>query len=212
VTRSAVFDESGLVAGVVQDAGTGRVLMVGWLNEESLELTRRTGRVHFWSRSRKTLWMKGETSGNTLEVEDIAVDCDGDAVLLRVRPAGPTCHKGATSCFDEAERRPLQGFSSLEELWDVIVDRAEHRPPGSYTTALLGGGVDRVGRKVTEEATEVLLAAKDHAFGSAPPGRLVEESADLLFHLLVLLAEREIQPAQVLAELRNRAGAGHREA
>jgi phosphoribosyl-ATP pyrophosphohydrolase/phosphoribosyl-AMP cyclohydrolase len=200
------FDGSGLVAGVVQDAGTGRVLMLGWMNAEAVEKTLTSGVVHFWSRSRNTLWMKGETSGNTLELVDAEVDCDGDAMLLQVNPAGPTCHTGATSCFDAGASDPVaaQGFAGLERLWAVIASRARDRPENSYTTTLIEGGVDAAGRKVAEEATEVLLAAKDHAAGSGPADRIVEESADLIYHLLVLLAERGVAPREVVAELRRR--------
>ncbi len=200
------FDADGLVAGIVQDADTGQVLMLGWLSPESLRLTRETGNVHFWSRSRRRLWMKGETSGNTLHLVDLAADCDGDALLLRVRPAGPACHTGTTSCFDDGPGRRLQGFAGLEALWDVIAARAAARPAGSYTTTLLDGGVDVAGRKVTEEATEVLLAAKDHETGNATDARLAEEAADLVYHLLVLLAERGVAPSSVMGELRRRAG------
>ncbi len=199
------FDESGLAAGIVQDADTGKVLMLGWLNAESLERTVTTGKVHFWSRSRQQLWMKGETSGNVLDLVAISTDCDGDALLISARPAGPTCHTGMVSCFDDAAGAELQGFSSLESLWAVIADRAATRPEGSYTASLLEGGVDAAGRKVTEEATEVLLAAKDHAAGTVPATRLAEEAADLVYHLLVLLAERGVEPAEMLTELRRRA-------
>lgn len=197
------FDDRGLIPGIVQDAATGRVLMLGWLNEESLRLTLKTGTVHFWSRSRNSLWMKGETSGNTLAVVDVALDCDGDALLIQADPAGPTCHTGSTSCFDGAGT-VAQGFADLERLWAVIADRAAQRPEGSYTTALLEGGVDAVGRKVTEEATEVLLAAKDHAAGVGEGARVSEEAADLVYHLLVQLAERGIAPTDMLAVLRAR--------
>ena len=193
------FDEAGLVPGIVQDADTGRVLMLGYLNAESLRLTAETGFVTFWSRSRRELWRKGETSGNTLALVDIAADCDGDALLIRARPAGPTCHTGAISCFGDAEDR---SFAELDALWAVIVSRAAERPPGSYTTALLEGGVDAVGRKVTEEATEVLLAAKDNAVGAG--NRVAEEAADLVYHLLVLLAERNTTPNDLLEELSTR--------
>lgn len=198
--RELRFDTKGLVPGIVQDAATGRVLMLGYLNEESLRLTRETGFVHFWSRSRGELWRKGETSGNTLRVVDIAVDCDGDALLVRAQPAGPTCHTGAVSCFEGGD--PVRSFAELDELWHVIADRAAQRPAGSYTTSLLEGGVDAVGRKVTEEATEVLLAAKDNAAGAGD--RVAEEAADLVYHLLVLLAERDVAPAEVLEELASR--------
>lgn len=201
------FDDRGLVPGVVQDAATGRVLMLGWLNEESLRRTIETGFVHFWSRSRHSLWMKGESSGNTLSLVDVAADCDSDALLLRVRPAGPTCHTGARSCFDTDldATQAIQGFATLEDLWAVVAERAEQRPEGSYTTLLLDGGVDAVARKVTEEATEVLLAAKDHAAGTGPGERIAEEAADLVYHLLVLMAERGLSPAAMLDELRSRA-------
>ena len=193
------FDAAGLVPGIVQDAETGQVLMLGYLNAESLRLTAETGFVTFWSRSRSELWRKGETSGNTLTVVDIEADCDGDALLIRARPAGPTCHTGAVSCFGDATDR---SFGELDALWSVIASRAAERPPGSYTTKLLEGGVDAVGRKVTEEATEVLLAAKDNAVGAGD--RVAEEAADLLYHLLVLLAERNTTPGDVLDELATR--------
>jgi phosphoribosyl-ATP pyrophosphohydrolase/phosphoribosyl-AMP cyclohydrolase len=198
------FDDRGLVAGIVQDADTGRVLMLGWLNAESLRLTRETGDVTFWSRSRSELWRKGETSGNTLSLVDIAVDCDGDALLITARPAGPTCHTGAVSCFDADPVAPQRSFAELDHLWRVIAQRAAERPEGSYTTRLLDAGVEGPGRKITEEATEVLLAAKDHAAGTADDARVAEEAADLVYHLLVLLAERNVDPAAVLAELESR--------
>jgi phosphoribosyl-ATP pyrophosphohydrolase/phosphoribosyl-AMP cyclohydrolase len=199
------FDDRGLVPGIVQDVATGRVLMLGWLNADSLRLTEETRQVHFWSRSRQELWRKGETSGNTLDLVDVAVDCDGDALLLRVHPAGPTCHTGTTSCFGPGEPAAPQGFDQLERLWEVIARRNAERPEGSYTAALLDEGVDAVGRKVVEEATEVLIAAKDHAAGEGDRSRVAEEAADLLYHLLVQLAEREVAPAEVLTELRHRA-------
>lgn len=193
------FDGAGLVPGIVQDADTGQVLMLGYLNAESVRLTEETGFVTFWSRSRRRLWRKGETSGHALSVVDMALDCDGDALLIRARPAGPTCHTGAVSCFGDA---PDRSFAELDALWAVIASRAAERPPDSYTTSLLEGGVDVVGRKVTEEATEVLLAAKDDAVGAGD--RVAEEAADLLYHLLVLLAERNVTPSDVLEELIHR--------
>jgi len=196
------FDENGLVPGIVQHARSGRVLMVAYLNEESLELTRETGEVHFWSRSRREIWRKGATSGNTMDVERISTDCDGDALLIQVIPAGPACHTGAASCFDDSEE--VQEPLVPPELWSVIAARAADRPEGSYTVALLEGGVDAVGRKLTEEATEVLLAAKDHAAGTGPVDRVAEEAADLVYHLLVLLAERGLSPADVAGVLRER--------
>ena len=195
------FDAAGLVAGIVQDAETKRVLMLGWLNAESLRLTRESGQVTFWSRSRGELWRKGETSGNTLELVDLAVDCDGDALLISARPAGPTCHTGTVSCFGEVDELPDRSFAELDHLWRVISQRAEDRPEGSYTARLLAKGVEGPGRKVTEEATEVLLAAKDHSARLADDQRVAEEAADLVYHLLVLLAERGIEPELVLEEL-----------
>jgi phosphoribosyl-AMP cyclohydrolase / phosphoribosyl-ATP pyrophosphohydrolase len=209
----------GLVPGVVQDRIDGRVLMVGYLDAEALAATLETGQVHFHSRSRGRLWRKGETSGNVLRLRSIALDCDGDALLLTVDPVGPTCHRGTRSCFDPADgvatgESPLpaeQGFAWLETLWATIADRVTIRPAGSYTAHLLDGGVDAVGRKVTEEATEVLLAAKDDAAaeGAGQPrdatrAALAGEAADLVYHSLVLLAERQLPAGSVIAELRAR--------
>jgi phosphoribosyl-ATP pyrophosphohydrolase/phosphoribosyl-AMP cyclohydrolase len=205
----------GLVAGVVQDVADGRVLMVGWLDTEALAATLETGDVHFHSRSRDRLWRKGETSGNVLRLRSLALDCDGDALLLGVEPAGPTCHRGTRSCFDaDGSAEPsAQGFAWLESLWSTIAQRAADRPEGSYTVTLLDGGVDVAGRKVTEEATEVLLAAKnDEAAESAGADRtgtrteLAGEAGDLLYHALVLLAERGLEPDAVIDILRTRHG------
>jgi phosphoribosyl-ATP pyrophosphohydrolase/phosphoribosyl-AMP cyclohydrolase len=212
------YGADGLVAAVVQDAADGRVLMVGWQDAEAIEATLRTGEVHFHSRSRDALWRKGETSGNTLTVVSAELDCDADAVLIRARPAGPTCHTGARSCFDveaerEAEREAptesIQGFDWLETLWATIAERARKRPPGSYTSRLLEGGVDAVARKVAEEATEVVMAAKDDAVAQAsgaerPREALAGELADLLYHALVLCAERGLPPGEVIEVLRTR--------
>ncbi len=196
-----VYDERGLAPAIVQDARTGRVLMLGYVNATALEATRRTGFLHFWSRSRNRLWKKGETSGNVLEVVSLGRDCDGDALLVQVLPAGPTCHTGAVSCFAAEAGR---GAATLDRLWETIVARATLRPEGSYTVELLDGGVDACARKVIEEAGEVVLAAKDHAVGG-PATRVVEEAADLLYHLLVLLAERDVPFPEVAAELDRRA-------
>lgn len=176
-----------LRAAIVQDARTDRVLMLGWMNEEAERLTRETGEVWFWSRSRERLWRKGETSGNTLAVEELRDDCDGDALLVRAVPAGPTCHTGATSCFAPG-------------LWRTIAQRAAERPEGSYTAELLNAGVGACARKVGEEAVEVTVAALDET-----DDRLVEEAADLVYHLYVLLAARGIDLARVEDALRARA-------
>ena len=198
------FDAHGLVPGIVQDQQSGHVLMLGYLNRESLQLTLSTGEVHFWSRSRQELWRKGATSGNTLDLVDLRVDCDGDTLLLLVRPHGPTCHEGTTTCFDRTGGEQPAGFGVLAELWSVILQRADQHPEGSYTVSLLEGGVDAVARKVLEEAGEVMLTAKDHATGSADDRRLAEEVADLAYHTLVLLAERGIDPDDVAAVLESR--------
>ena len=211
MTVDPQYADDGLVPAIVQDATDGRVLMLAWMDEEALNATLATGEVHFHSRSRKTLWRKGETSGNVLRLVSVAQDCDQDALLVTVDPEGPTCHRGTRSCFDPEGApadRSTQGFAWLESLWSTIDERARTRPAGSYTAELLEGGVDRVGRKVMEEATEVLMAAKDDATGSTPARRsaLAGECADLLYHLLVLLAERDVRPSNVVAELRRRHG------
>ena len=214
-----VWGPSGLVPGIVQDAGDGRVLMLAYVDAEALAATLATGEVHFHSRSRDRLWRKGETSGDVLHLVDISLDCDGDALLFQVNPVGPTCHRGTRSCFDKADAvapapsAPVaaapQGFEWLENLWATIDSRAGVDPATSYTARLLAGGVDAPGRKVTEEATEVLMAAKDDAV--APPesraatrDALTGEVADLLYHTLVLLRERDLPPAAVIARLRER--------
>jgi phosphoribosyl-ATP pyrophosphohydrolase/phosphoribosyl-AMP cyclohydrolase len=208
------FGPSGLVPAVVQDAADGRVLMVAWMDAEALAATLETGEVHFHSRSRGRLWRKGETSGNVLHLRDLATDCDADALLVTVAPHGPTCHRGTRSCFDPdgapADARG-EGFAWLETLWATIASRAAERPAGSYTTQLLDGGADAVARKVTEEATEVLIAAKDDAAAESAgrdrwltQGALAGEAADLLYHTLVLLAERGTPPAAVIGVLRER--------
>jgi phosphoribosyl-ATP pyrophosphohydrolase/phosphoribosyl-AMP cyclohydrolase len=204
----------GLVPAVVQDVADGRVLMVAHMDAEALAATLTTGQVHFHSRSRSRLWRKGETSGNVLHLRGLALDCDGDALLVGVEPAGPTCHRGTRSCFDAdgaAAAPALQGFAWLEALWATISARVATRPAGSYTARLLEGGVDAVGRKVAEEATEVLLAAKDDATAEvagadrgATRAALAGEAADLLYHALVLLAERGLPPGEALAVLRAR--------
>jgi phosphoribosyl-ATP pyrophosphohydrolase/phosphoribosyl-AMP cyclohydrolase len=197
-----------LVPAIVQDVNDGRVLMLAWMDAGALATTIATGDVHFHSRSRDSLWRKGETSGNTLRLVGLDLDCDGDAVLVSADPVGPTCHRGTRSCFDPAgapAERATQGIASLEALWATIASRAAERPAGSYTTSLLDGGVDAVGRKVTEEATEVLLAAKDDAAAEATGAdravtrdALAGEAADLLYHTLVLLAQRGLEPREVI--------------
>ena len=212
--QQVAYGADGLVPAVVQDRIDGRVLMVAYMDAEALAATVSTGEVHFHSRSRDRLWRKGETSGNVLRLVDLATDCDGDALLVTVDAVGPTCHRGSRSCFDEAgapAERSSQGFAWLETLWTTIAERADTRPEGSYTAGLIAGGVDAVGRKVTEEATEVLLAAKDDAAAdvlgvdrSSTRAALAGEAGDLLYHALVLLAERGVPPAAVIDTLRSR--------
>ena len=175
-----------LTAAIVQDAETNRVLMLAWMDEEALRLTRETGKAHFFSRSRGRLWRKGETSGNTLAVEELRDDCDGDAILLRVRPAGPTCHTGSASCF-------------APWLWRRIKEREQERPEGSYVVSLLDDPA-LAARKVGEEGLEAALAGTGES-----DERLVEEIADVLFHSYVLLAARGIGLEAVEEELRRRA-------
>jgi len=171
---------------IVQDAEDGRVLMLAWMDGEALRRTRETGEAWFWSRSRRELWHKGETSGNTLAVEEIRDDCDGDAILLRVRPAGPACHTGSRSCF-------------APWLWRRVAERAKERPKGSYVAKLLDSGTATIARKVGEEGVEAALAGATES-----DERLVEELADLWFHTYVLLAARGLDPDDVEAELRRR--------
>jgi phosphoribosyl-ATP pyrophosphohydrolase/phosphoribosyl-AMP cyclohydrolase len=175
-----------LRAAIVQDADSGRVLMLAWMDDEALRLTRECGEAHFFSRSRNRLWHKGETSGNTLAVEELREDCDGDAIVLRVRPAGPVCHTGSMSCF-------------APWLWRVVAARAAARPKGSYVTDLLEEGPGAAARKVGEEGLEAALAGAGES-----DERLISELADLWFHSYVLLAARGLDPAAVEQELLDR--------
>lgn len=183
---------------VVQDAADGTLLMLAWANAEALRETERTGRAHFWSRSRDELWRKGATSGNELVMVDLAVDCDGDAIRYRVAPTGPACHTGARSCFDD---HATNGPMDLAALEAVIAERRTADPAASYTARLLAAGPRRPAEKVTEEAGELSAAA---LAGSDDEVR--GEAADLLYHALVLLAARGVSLAEVLAVL----GARHR--
>lgn len=187
-----------LVPAVVQDSRDGRVLMLAYMNAEAYEKTQATGHVHFWSRSRQQLWMKGESSGNRLRLESMHLDCDRDTILVRARPEGPVCHTGSSTCFADV---PPTELTMLAELEGVIRSRSREKTPGSYTAELLAGGPPAVARKVTEEATEVLLAAIGES-----TRRLAEESADLIYHLLVLLESRGIGWHAVCAELQARRG------
>ena len=205
--RGIRWDDAGLVAGVVQHAGTGEVRMVGYLSPESLDLTIDTGFVHFFSRSRQRLWKKGETSGNVLEVVDITVDCDGDVLLIQAIPHGPTCHTGERTCFYApplyTNRDAVVPINSrmIDAVADVIAARRQEKPEGSYTTYLFREGIDKIGKKIGEEAAEVIIAAKN-----GDPEPLAEESADLIYHLLVMLEASEVPLDEVWLVLSARRG------
>jgi phosphoribosyl-ATP pyrophosphohydrolase/phosphoribosyl-AMP cyclohydrolase len=171
-----------LRAAIIQDADSGRVLMLAWMDAEAERRTRESGEAWFWSRSRGELWRKGETSGNVLRVVELRDDCDGDALLVRVRAAGPACHTGSVSCF-------------APELWRTVVERVRARPEGSYVASLAEAGVERAAQKLGEEAVEAAVSA------TARDGRLAAEAADVLFHLYVLLAVAGVDVADVEAEL-----------
>lgn len=243
------WDERGLLPAVVQAAGSGEVLMLGWVNEDALRRTLREGVAWFWSRSRGELWQKGATSGNTMHVREVLLDCDEDVVLYRGEPAGPICHTGARSCFfrrlalgddgqvharpvDEPAESPLPplpatpeppamsgttaapdrdaappdpaavpGPGIVDEVFAVIRERRRTLPENSYTAYLFRSGVDKIGKKIGEESAEVIIAAKNGL-----PGPLALETADLIYHALVMLAATGVEPAQVWAELARRRG------
>lgn len=207
------YGADGLVPVVVQAVASGAVLMLAWADREAVERTLATGEAHFWSRSRRRPWKKGETSGNVLAVVEAAADCDGDALLLRADPAGPTCHRGTRSCFDpELPAEPRGPRLELGWLAEVVATRRGGDPATSYTARLLAGGAERAAQKVGEEATEVVIAGLAAAASAAAAGKdgerlrdaLTGEVADLLYHLLVLLAAAGGDPAEVAAELRRR--------
>ncbi len=196
------FDQAGLVPAIIQHAESGQVLMLGYMNAESLQRTMDSGLVWFYSRSRQHLWQKGETSDNVLRVQSVSLDCDGDTILVQADPAGPTCHTGEPSCFftplKSAETAP-PSFEVADDLWGTILQRIRENPDGSYVSKLVASGVDRVSKKVGEEATEVVIAAKNHN-----KDEIAREMADLWFHSMVLLASEGMTPADVWAELHRR--------
>ncbi len=187
----------GLIPAVVQDANTRKVLMLGYMNREAVDLTIRDQKVTFFSRSRNALWQKGETTGNYLIPVSMHPDCDNDALLIKARPVGPTCHTGAYSCFGETGASHLGDV--LDDLGKIIRHRKENMPEGSYTTKLFSGGIPAISQKVGEEAVEVAIAAI-----SQSTARLKEEAADLLYHLLVLLEAKELTLEEIGGELRMR--------
>ena len=199
------LDEKGLVSAIVQDDATGRVLMLGYMNPESLERTLNGENVWFYSRSRSGLWLKGETSGNFLKVKSLHLDCDGDAILVKADPIGPTCHTGNESCFftpltemTEVATRD-RGPGITDELFALIQSRKDEMPEGSYTTALFEKGAPRIAQKVIEEAGETAIAGV-----TGDRDALASEAADMIYHTLVLLAAEGITPEDVWAKLRER--------
>lgn len=201
------FDASGLIPAVVQDASTREVLTVAYMSKESLGKSLETRETWFYSRSRQELWHKGGTSGNTQKIVEVKYDCDGDALVVLVEPAGPACHTGAVSCFSEsllkdevsADAAILSDFSVMLELEKTIRERERDMPEGAYTTYLFDKGVDKILKKVGEEAAEVIIAAKNR-----DPEELKWEAADLLYHLMVLLQEQKLPLKNVLEVLNKR--------
>jgi phosphoribosyl-AMP cyclohydrolase / phosphoribosyl-ATP pyrophosphohydrolase len=211
VSVEPTYDERGLVPCVVQDAERGTVLMLAWMNAEALRLTRETGIVHFWSRSRQSLWKKGETSGNTLALVELRIDCDHDAVLVRARPAGPTCHTGTTSCFfhkdDGTDDDGVPPVTIIEQLDRVLQARRDSSSEKSYTKSLLDAGMPKILAKIAEEHGE--LAAE---LPAGDDGKVIHETADLFFHVMVGLTSRGIPIERVLEEFVRRFGtSGHAE-
>lgn len=192
------FDEQGLIPAIVQNAATREVLTLAYMNKESLQRTIETKQTWFWSRSRNELWNKGATSGNTQEVVSLGLDCDRDAIVVLVNPAGPACHTGAVSCFDVVNRTDDLG-PLLDQLYELIQSRERERPAGSYTTYLFEEGLDKILKKVGEESAETIIAAKNH-----DDARLTAEVSDLVYHLLVLLVARGVSLKEIAAELGQR--------
>jgi phosphoribosyl-ATP pyrophosphohydrolase/phosphoribosyl-AMP cyclohydrolase len=200
------FNEKGLIPAVVQDINNGDVLMVAYMNKESLQKSIETGETYFYSRSRQKLWHKGETSGNTQEIEEIYYDCDKDTFLIMVDPLGPACHTGNKSCFyrkyAEKEDKKNQNYNKdevIKLLYNLIKSRRTELPEDSYTTYLFEEGIDKILKKIGEESSEVIIAAKNE-----PKKELINETVDLLYHLMVLLVEKEVNLEQIKEELSNR--------
>jgi phosphoribosyl-AMP cyclohydrolase / phosphoribosyl-ATP pyrophosphohydrolase len=198
---SIKFDDKGLVTAVVQDANTKEVLTVAYMNKESLEKTLESGETWFFSRSRQELWHKGATSGHTQKVVSIKADCDGDALVVEVIPAGPACHNGTTSCFTEIiqQNAKVGSVEIISKLVNVIEKREQEMPEGAYTTYLFDKGIDKICKKVGEEATEVVIGAKNR-----DAEEVKWEVADLIYHLLVLLQEQKVSVYDVLQVLEKR--------
>jgi phosphoribosyl-ATP pyrophosphohydrolase/phosphoribosyl-AMP cyclohydrolase len=195
ILETVQFDSQGLVPAIVQDVRTREVLMMAYMNRESLELTFEKGETYFYSRSRQEIWHKGETSGNLQTVHQIRSDCDFDTLLIEVTPAGPACHKNTYSCFQVEPT--IEGF--LDKLYGLIEERKESRPEGSYTTYLFNSGLDKILKKVGEETAETIIAAKNES-----SAELIAETSDMIYHLLVLLVERGVTLKEITRELESR--------
>lgn len=199
------YDEKGLVPAIIQNVHNNEVLMMAYMNEESLAKTIASGYTWFYSRSRQQLWLKGETSGNKQKVEQILYDCDEDTLLIKVIPAGPACHTGNDSCFyreingEEIPPSTPLDVNILQELYGIILSRQQEMPDGSYTAYLFREGIDKILKKVGEESAEVIIAAKNRE-----KNEVVYETADLLYHLLVMMVEQGVEVKDVLTELRSR--------
>jgi len=196
------YDKDGLIPAIAQDIFTGRVLMLAYMNEQSLKLTLESGFAHYYSRSRQKLWKKGEESGHLQSIKSIKYDCDADTLLLQVEQTGNACHTGEYSCFYndlyKAEEIP-SGVDVLRELYEVILDRKENPKEGSYTNFLFTKGIDKITKKVGEEACEIIIAAKNNS-----KEEICYETADLMYHLFVLLAQQNIPLEDIYKELKNR--------
>ena len=188
------FSKQNLVPAIVQDSSTNVVLMLGYMNEEAFEKTKKENRVTFFSRSKNRLWTKGETSGNFLNVRSILLDCDNDTILIKAIPVGPSCHTGSDTCFNEKNSRNF-----LAKLQEIIKDRRNNPQEKSYTTSLFKEGINKIAQKVGEEATEMIIEAKDN-----DSEKFINESADLLFHYLILLEAKDVSLDEVIETLERR--------
>jgi phosphoribosyl-AMP cyclohydrolase / phosphoribosyl-ATP pyrophosphohydrolase len=193
------FDNEGLIPAIIQDSITRQVLMLGYMNRESIKKTMDTGYVTFFSRSRQTLWTKGETSGNTLGLETIQIDCDSDALLIFAKPYGPTCHTGNTSCFFKKDLPDIETYDFLIRLENLLRKRKAEMPEDSYTSAMFAKGLDKISQKVGEEAVETVIASKNES-----ADEFISEASDLLFHLMLLMVQKEIPFSALIEELQNR--------
>lgn len=193
------FDQNGLIPAIVQDSATRQVLMLAYMNREALQKTLDTRLVTFYSRSRQQLWAKGETSGNTLDLVQIQADCDSDTLLITARPNGPACHTGNTSCFFENEFSIDEAYGFLKQLEDLLRSRKHEMPKGSYTSRMFAKGLDKITQKVGEEAVETVIASKND-----DEGEFIYEASDLLFHLMMLMVEKEVPFAKLIDELKRR--------